>query len=70
MAIARHASLSLAYWLPEFGSYADADGRAVELPEPGADRAMTVIDRGGEPVAALLCAQQFGAETASHGGSQ
>jgi signal transduction histidine kinase len=50
----RDPSLSLAYWLPEFGSYADADGRAVELPEPGADRAMTVIDRGGEPVAALL----------------
>jgi signal transduction histidine kinase len=50
----RDPSLSLAYWLPDFGSYADADGRAVELPEPGADRAMTVIDRGGEPVAALL----------------
>ena len=52
--VLRDPSLSLVYWLPEFGSYADDDGRAVELPDPGGDRAMTVIDRGGEPVAALL----------------
>jgi signal transduction histidine kinase len=52
--VLRDPSLSLVYWLPEFRSYADDDGRAVELPDPGGDRAMTVIDRGGEPVAALL----------------
>src|SRR5687767_3763306 len=28
----RDPSLTLAYWLPEFGSYADHDGRPVELP--------------------------------------
>ena len=45
-------SLTLAYWLPDFGSYADLEGRAVEV--PGADkRAVTRIDRDGEHVAAL-----------------
>ena len=28
----RDPSLELAYWLPDFGSYADLDGRPVELP--------------------------------------
>ena len=28
----RDPSLTLAYWLPQFGSWADLDGRAVELP--------------------------------------
>jgi signal transduction histidine kinase len=49
----RDPSLSLLYWLPEFGSYADLEGRAVELlPEDG--RAVTLIDRDGVQVAALL----------------
>ena len=25
-------SLTLAYWLPEFGSYVDSDGKELELP--------------------------------------
>jgi len=50
----RDPSLTLVYWLPEFGTYADFDGRRVELPPPGGRRAMTVIDRAGTPVAALL----------------
>jgi signal transduction histidine kinase len=46
-------SLQLAFWLPEFETYADRSGRRVEIhPEPG--RAATVVNRGGEPVAALL----------------
>jgi signal transduction histidine kinase len=46
-------SLQLAYWLPEFETYADRSGRPVEVrPEPG--RATTVVNRGGKPVAALL----------------
>jgi signal transduction histidine kinase len=46
-------SLRLAYWLPEFETYADRSGRRVEIrPEPG--RTTTVVNRGGEPVAALL----------------
>ena len=47
-------SLTLAYWLPEFGSYADPDGRAVTLPEPSEARALTFIKRDGARVAALL----------------
>jgi signal transduction histidine kinase len=50
----RDPSLTLAYWLPEFESWADVDGRAVELPEAGGRRATTLVERGGEPVAALV----------------
>jgi signal transduction histidine kinase len=50
----RDPSLTLAYWLPEFGSYADHDGRPVELPNPDGRRAMRLIDREGARVAALL----------------
>jgi signal transduction histidine kinase len=50
----RDPSLTLAYWLPEFESWSDLDGRPVELPEPGSDRATTLIDRDGAHVAALL----------------
>jgi signal transduction histidine kinase len=46
-------SLALAYWLPEFGMYADADGHAVELVD-GDGRATTLIRGDGEPIAALL----------------
>ncbi len=47
-------SVSLAYWLPEFESYADLDGHAVELPAPGGSRAVTRIDRDGQHIAALI----------------
>jgi signal transduction histidine kinase len=47
-------SLTLAYWLPEFGTYADPDGRAVTLPDPGDAPSVTLIKRDGERVAALL----------------
>jgi signal transduction histidine kinase len=50
----RDPSLTLAYWLPEFGSYADHDGRPVELPKQDGRRAMRLIDREGARVAALL----------------
>jgi signal transduction histidine kinase len=49
----RDPSLALAYWLPEFGSYADLDGRPVELPNR-VGRATTLIERDGAHVAALL----------------
>jgi len=48
------ASLTLAYWLPEFGTYADPEGRPVTLPEPSETRALTFIKRDGACVAALL----------------
>jgi signal transduction histidine kinase len=50
----RDPSLKLAYWLPEFESWADLDGRPMELPAPDSGRATTVIDRDGARVAALV----------------
>ncbi len=50
----RDPSLTLAYWLPEFGSYADHDGRAVELPSSDGRRAVRLIERDGVRVAALV----------------
>jgi len=50
----RDPSLDLAYWLPEFDTYADVDGRPLDLSDLGRSRVTTLIDRNGEPVAALL----------------
>ncbi|MEV4177663.1 histidine kinase [Nonomuraea sp. NPDC049709] len=48
----RDPSLSLVYWLPKFGSWADQDGKPVELP---ADRTgVTPIEQDGKQVAALV----------------
>jgi signal transduction histidine kinase len=52
--VLRDPSLSLVYWLPEFGTYADLEGQAVELPDESSSYATTSIDRNGEPVAALI----------------
>ena len=46
-------SLTLAYWMPQFRSWADLDGRRVALPSDGCGRATTLIDREGAHVAAL-----------------
>jgi signal transduction histidine kinase len=50
----RDQSLTLAYWLPEFGRWVDRQGRPVELPEPDSGRASTLIDQGGERMAVLI----------------
>lgn len=50
----RDPSLTLAFWLPEFESWADLNGVPVELPDGSAGRATTLIDRDGSPVAALV----------------
>jgi signal transduction histidine kinase len=47
-------SLVLVYWLPGFECYVDTAGQPVVLPVEGSGRAATVIDRDGEPVAALV----------------
>jgi hypothetical protein len=47
-------TLVLAYWIPERNHYVDADGRRIELPEPGGARAWTPITRDGATVAALI----------------
>ena len=46
--------LDLVYWLPEFESYANLDGQAVDPKELGADRAVRLIDAEGSHVAALV----------------
>jgi signal transduction histidine kinase len=50
----RDPSLELAYWLPEYKTYADVDGRALTLRELAQGRATTLIDRNGKHVAALV----------------
>jgi signal transduction histidine kinase len=50
----RDPSLTLAYWLPQFASWADLDGRPVVLPERNGVRSTTLIDRDGARLAALL----------------
>jgi signal transduction histidine kinase len=50
----RDPSLTLAYWLPEFETWADLDGRPVQLPAEDADRVTTVIFGDGAPRAALV----------------
>jgi signal transduction histidine kinase len=47
-------SLTLAYWLPQFGSWADPHGRQVELPKPNSGRATTLVETDGAHVAALV----------------
>ena len=49
----RDPSLTLAYWLPEYEAWVDVDGRATSPPTAKDGRAITMIDRGGEHVAAL-----------------
>jgi signal transduction histidine kinase len=47
-------SLTLAYWLPQYGSWADPAGRPVELPKPDSGRATTMIDSDGDHLAVLV----------------
>jgi signal transduction histidine kinase len=47
-------SLELAYWVPARARYVDAAGSPVQLPPSGGERAATVVEREGEPVAALI----------------
>ncbi|HEV7656352.1 MAG TPA: histidine kinase [Mycobacteriales bacterium] len=50
----RDDSLTVVYWLPEYGDWADGHGRPATLPGAGAYRAVTVVEQRGEPLAALL----------------
>ncbi|MDQ3874962.1 MAG: histidine kinase [Actinomycetota bacterium] len=47
-------SLELAYWVPASARYVDAGGSPVQLPQPGGERAATIVEREGEPIAALI----------------
>jgi signal transduction histidine kinase len=48
------ASLELAFWLPDYGTYADLDGRSLQLPLVISKRAATPVERAGKPVAVLV----------------
>jgi signal transduction histidine kinase len=50
----RDPSLTLAYWLPEYGVWTDLDGEQVELPGEDSGRSTTLIERNGVHVAALI----------------
>ena len=47
-------ALTVAYWLPERAGYVDEAGRPVTLPGPDGQRAVTLINDAGGPLAALL----------------
>jgi len=47
-------TLAVAYWIPDRGEYADASGRALELPGPGSGRVATTIEANGERCAAII----------------
>jgi signal transduction histidine kinase len=47
-------SLEIGYWLPDRAVFVDAGGRMLSLPDPGSGRTVTVVERYGRPVAALL----------------
>jgi signal transduction histidine kinase len=48
------SSLELAYWVPASARYVDAGGSPVQLPPAGDRRTATVVEREGEPIAALI----------------
>jgi signal transduction histidine kinase len=49
----RDPSLELAYWVPESGGYVGIDGRQVE-PSAAGGRTVTVVERHGRRIAALV----------------
>jgi signal transduction histidine kinase len=59
----RDPSLTLAYWLPEYGSWADHNGQILPAPQPDDRRALRIISRGDEPMAALLFDRSLTDET-------
>jgi signal transduction histidine kinase len=50
----RDPTLSLIYWLPQYGSWADQDGNPTTLPEPNSSRRVTLVKQNGEQIAALV----------------
>jgi signal transduction histidine kinase len=47
-------TLEVGYWLPEAGTFVDADGGTSSLPGAGSDRSATVVEREGRPAAVLI----------------
>jgi signal transduction histidine kinase len=55
-------TLAVAYWLPEFGGYADDEGNAVELPSADEGRLVSFVEHEGERVAAIVYDASLAAE--------
>jgi len=47
-------SVEIAYWLPSRSGFVDVEGRPVSLPPEGSARAVTMVEREGEPLAAII----------------
>ena len=47
-------ALEVGYWLPEAGTFIDAAGGTLSLPDPGGGRSATVLERDGRPAAVLI----------------
>ena len=47
-------TLDIGYWLPNERAFVDSEGRPFALPNPGSERSVTMIERGGQPIAALV----------------
>jgi signal transduction histidine kinase len=55
----RDPTLSLIYWLPQYGSWADQDGNPTTLPGPETDRRVTIVKQNGEQIAALATTRRW-----------
>jgi signal transduction histidine kinase len=58
----RDPTLTLIYWLPQYGSWADQEGNPTALPGPNSGRRVTLVRQNGEPVAALVYDATLGEE--------
>jgi signal transduction histidine kinase len=58
----RDPTLSLIYWLPQYGSWADQDGNPTSLPRSDNGRRVTFVKQNGEQIAALIYDAGLGEE--------
>jgi signal transduction histidine kinase len=58
----RDPTLSLIYWLPQYGSWADQDGNPTMLPEHNSGRRVAFVKQNGEQIAALIYDAALGEE--------
>lgn len=47
-------SLEVGYWSLDAGSFIDSEGRTLSLPDPASKRSATLVEREGEPIAAIV----------------
>jgi signal transduction histidine kinase len=47
-------SLQVGYWVPQSAGFVDSGGRPIRVPDRGSGRAMTMVERDGQPLAVLV----------------